>query len=53
MNAIDQVTVSATTYQTYRPRELAAPANNPDPTLADKYARYSWTVQVGIRGIPL
>lgn len=50
MLAVDQITVGATTYQTYEPQELAAPANNPDPDTADKYARYSWTLQLGIRG---
>lgn len=50
MLAVDQITYQGTTYQTYEPQELAAPANNPDPETADKYARYTWTVQIGIRG---
>lgn len=48
--AVDQITHSGTTYQTYEPQELAAPANNPDPDAAATYARYTWTVQLGIRG---
>lgn len=48
--AADQITYQGTTYQTYEPQELAAPANNPDPDSAASYARYTWTAQIGFRG---
>lgn len=48
--AVDKITYQGTTYQTYEPQELAAPANNPDPDSAATYARYTWTAQLGIRG---
>ena len=44
---VGQVSVSGTTYQTYRPQEFAGPARLPDPDSDQE--RYTQTVSVGFR----